>query len=112
MTHKSKLEVWQLIAIVYVVAVLALGGNPWIGVPVLLCLMLMAVPHRYVTAPDALRVSNGLVRWTIPYRAITFAGARGNRVRIRVARAAELVLAPDNPQAFVAELAERGVSVG
>src|SRR5215831_19489447 len=80
MTHKSKLEVWLVVAIVYVVAVLALGGNRWIGVPVLICLAVMAYPHRYVTAPDALRVSQGLVRWTIPYRAITFVRAAGSRV--------------------------------
>ena len=105
MTHKSKLEVWLVVAIVYVVAVLALGGNRWIGVPVLLCLVLMAKPHRYETAPDALRVSAGLVRWTIPYRAITFIGASGPRIAIRVGNDPELLLAPDDPKAFVADVA-------
>jgi hypothetical protein len=106
MTHKSKLEVWLVIAIVYVVAVLALGGNRWIGVPVLICLGVMAYPHRYVTAPDALRVSLGLVRWTIPYRAITFARAAGSRVAIRVGRDPELLLAPNDPAAFLADVAK------
>jgi hypothetical protein len=106
MTHKSKLEVWLLAAIVYVVVVLALGGNRWIGVPVLICLSLMAYPHRYITAPDALRVRTGLVRWTIPYRAITFVGALGTRVAVRVANEPELLLAPDDPAAFVADVAK------
>jgi PH (Pleckstrin Homology) domain-containing protein len=111
MTHKSKLEVWHYAAIAYTLAVLALGGNPWIGVPVLICLLYMAVPHRYVTAPDALRVSAGLVRWTIPYPAITCVGTLGNRVAIRVGRAPELLLAPDNPDAFLSEL-RKHVQIG
>jgi len=105
MTHKSKLQVWQLVAILYVAAVLALGGNPWIGVPVLICLVAMAYPHRYVTAPDALRVDAGLVRWTIPYRAITFIGALGTRIAIRVGSDPELVLTPNDPTAFLADVA-------
>jgi hypothetical protein len=104
MTHKSKLEVWLLAAILYVIAVLALGGDRWIGVPVLVCLLVMAYPHRYVLAPDALRVKAGMVRWTIPYRAITFVETMGNRISIRVGRDPELVLAPDDPAAFVEEL--------
>jgi hypothetical protein len=111
MTHKSKLEVWHLVAIIYVVVVLALGGNPWIGVPVLICLILMAYPHRYVTAPDALRVKAGLVRWTIPYRAITSVGAIGAHIAIRVGRDPELLLNPEDPAAFVAEVARRAPHV-
>jgi hypothetical protein len=104
MTHTSKLEVWLLAAILYVVAVLALGGNPWIGVPVLICLLYMAYPQRYIPAPDALRVSAGLVRWTIPYRAITVVRPLGGRIAIRVGRDSELLLAPADPDAFVADV--------
>jgi hypothetical protein len=104
MTHTSKFEVWLLAAILYAVAVLLLGGNPWIGVPVLICLLYMAYPQRYTTAPDALRVSAGLVRWTIPYRAITRVGAVGDRIAIRVGRDSEIVLAPEDPAAFVADV--------
>src|ERR1044071_5986445 len=104
MTHKSKLEVWHYAAIAYTLAVLLLGGNPWIGVPVLICLLYMAYPQRYVTAPDALRVKAGLVRWTIPYCAITWLGPQGNRIAIRVGRDSELVLTPENPAAFVADV--------
>jgi hypothetical protein len=104
MTHQSKLEVWLLAAILYVVAVLLLGGNPWIGVPVLVCLLYMAYPQRYITAPDALRVSAGLVRWTIPYRAITIVRPLGHRIAIRVGRDSELFLTPEDPDAFVADV--------
>jgi hypothetical protein len=104
MKHQSKLEVWLLAAIVYVIAVLLLGGNPWIGVPVLICLLYMAYPQQYITAPDALRVSAGLVRWTIPYRAITGVGSHGTRIAIRVGRDSELVLTPADPAAFVADV--------
>ena len=47
---------WLLAAILYVTGVLAAGGNRWIGGPVLLVLLLMALPQEYVTAPEALRV--------------------------------------------------------
>jgi len=112
MTHRSRLEVWLFLAIAYVLIVLALGGNRWIGIPVLGCLILMAYPHRYITAPDALRVRAGLVRWTIPYRAITFVGKSapnpllGSRIAIRVANEPELLLAPDDPAAFFADVAK------
>jgi hypothetical protein len=56
MRHTSKVEVWLLAAILYVTGVLAAGGNRWIGGPVLLVLLLMALPQEYVTAPEALRV--------------------------------------------------------
>ena len=56
MKHRSKVEVWLFAAILYVVGVLAAGGNRWIGGPVLLVLLLIALPQEYVTAPEALRV--------------------------------------------------------
>ena len=36
---------WLLAAILYVTGVLAAGGNRWIGGPVLLVLVLMALPQ-------------------------------------------------------------------
>jgi len=88
--------VWLFAAILYVVGVLAAGGNRWIGGPVLLVLLLIALPQEYVTAPEALRVRAGLTRWAIPYGAITFVGESslgpvlGKRVAVRImlARAA------------------------
>jgi len=52
--------VWLFAAILYVVGVLAAGGNRWIGGPVLLVLLLIALPQEYVTAPEGLRVRAGL----------------------------------------------------
>jgi hypothetical protein len=111
MRHTSKVEVWLFAAILYVVGVLAAGGNRWIGGPVLLVLLLIALPQEYVTAPEALRVRAGLTRWAIPYGAITFVGESslgpvlGKRVAVRIGRDSEILLAPDDPGAFFADVA-------
>ena len=111
MRHTSKVEVWLFAAILYVTGVLAAGGNCWIGGPVLLVLLLMALPQEYVTAPEALRVRTGLTRWAIPYAAITFVGESslgpvlGKRIAVRVGRDSELLLAPDDPGKFFADVA-------
>ncbi len=102
---------WLFAAILYVVGVLAAGGNRWIGGPVLLVLLLIALPQEYVTAPEALRVRAGLTRWAIPYTAITFVGESslgpmlGKRVAVRMGRDSEILLAPDDPGAFFADVA-------
>jgi hypothetical protein len=111
MRHKSKLEVWLFGAIIFVIGVMAAGGNYWIGCPVLLILTLMAIPQEYVTAPDALRVRAGLTNWAIPYGAIlrveesSLGPVLGNRVAVRIAGDEELMLAPDDPGAFFADVA-------
>ena len=105
MTHRSKLEVWLFAAIFYLVVVLALWGDYWVGAPVLLILLILSFPHSYVLAPDALRVRAGITRWVIPYRAIRFVTARGEQVSIRVGDHDEMVLAPTDPQAFCADVA-------
>jgi len=109
MRHTSKVEVWLLAAILYVTGVLAAGGNRWIGGPVLLVLLLMALPQEYVTAPEALRVRAGITRWAIPYAAITFVGESSlgpvKRIAMRMGRDSELLLAPDDPGKFFADVA-------
>jgi hypothetical protein len=109
MRHRSKVEVWLLAAILYVTGVLAAGGNRWIGGPVLLVLLLMALPQEYVTAPEALRVRAGITRWAIPYAAITFVGESSlgpvKRIAVRMGRDSELLLAPDDPGKFFADVA-------
>ena len=105
MTHRSKLEVWLVAAIFYVVLVLALWGDYWVGAPVLLILLILSFPHSYVPAPEGLRVRAGITRWLIPYRAITFVRPRGERVSIRVGEHEEMVLAPSDPDAFCADVA-------
>jgi hypothetical protein len=78
---------------------------------VLLVLLLIALPQEYVTAPEALRVRAGLTRWAIPYAAITFVGESslgpvlGKRVAVRIGRDSEILLAPDDPGAFFADVA-------
>jgi hypothetical protein len=107
MIHRSKLEVWLFAAIFYVVAVLALWGDYWIGAPVLLILLILSFPHSYVLAPDALRVRAGIARWVIPYRAIAIVRPRGERISIRMEDNEEMVLAPSDPRAFCADVAAR-----
>ena len=100
---------WLLAAILYVTAVLAAGGNRWIGGPVLLVLLLMALPQEYVTAPEALRVRAGITRCAIPYGAITFVGESSlgpvKRIAVRIGRDSEIFLAPDDPGRFFADVA-------
>src|ERR1019366_250402 len=111
MKHRSKVEVWLFSAILYVVGVLAAGGNCWTGGPGLLGLRLTPLPQEYVAAPEALRGRTGLTRWAIPYAAITFVGESslgpvlGKRVAVRMGRDSEILLAPDDPGAFFADVA-------
>jgi hypothetical protein len=105
MTHRSKLEVWLVAAVFYVVVVLALWGDYWVGAPVLLILLILSFPHSYVLAPEGLRVRTGITRWVIPYRAIMTVRPRGQRVAIRVGHDEEMVLAPADPEAFCADVA-------
>lgn len=107
MTHRSKLEVWLVAAVFYVVLALALWGDYWVGAPVLLILLILSFPHSYVLAPEGLRVRAGITRWVIPYRAITFVRPSGQRVSIRVGENQEMVLAPSDPNAFCADVAAR-----
>src|SRR5438309_4151470 len=107
MTHRSKLEVWLFAAIFYVVAVLALGGDYWIGAPVLLILLILSFPHSYVLAPEGLRVRAGIARWVIPYQAITIVRHRGARIAIRMGDDEEMGLNPADPRAFCADVAAR-----
>jgi hypothetical protein len=105
MTHRSKLEVWLFAAIFYVVLVLALWGDYWVGAPVLLILLILSFPHSYVVAPEELRVRAGITRWVIPYRAIRLVRPDGQSVAIRVGDHEELVLAPADPAAFCKDVA-------
>ncbi len=105
MTHRSKLEVWLVAAVFYVVVALALWGDYWVGAPVLLILLILSFPHSYVLAPEGLRVRTGITRWVIPYRAITIVRPRGERVAIGVGSDEEMVLAPSDPKAFCADVA-------
>ena len=105
MVHRSKLEVWLFAAIFYIVAVLAVDGDYWIGAPVLLILLILSFPHTYVLARDGLRVRAGLARWVIPYQGIALVESSGGHVAIRFPDRRQMVLAPSDPEAFCADVA-------
>jgi hypothetical protein len=108
MTHKAKLDVCLLATIAFGVAVVALGANRWIAGSVLVALMLCAYPQSYVTTADALEVHAGVSRSAIPYSAITFLGPEGaGRVRVQYGVGSQLLLAPEDPAAFLSDIAKR-----
>jgi len=109
MTHKSKVDVWIVSAILVAILVLAAGGNHWIAGPVLLVLMLCAWPQSFQTTPAGLLVRAGLVSRFVPYQLISFvgpagAGAWAGQVAILYGPAGELLLAPADVDAFLADM--------
>ncbi len=117
MNHKAKLDVWTVAAILFAFAVLLLGGNRWVVGPVLLVLLICAYPQSYVTTPGGLLVRAGLSRRLIPYETITFVGPgsdrHGNfglladRIVIHYGLASELMIAPADRGAFLADISAR-----
>jgi hypothetical protein len=115
MTHKSKLDWWLPSAIVLAFAAFVVTHSYWIAGPVLLILMLCAYPQTYETTPQGLIVHAALMRHRIPYQVITFVGPvtdRGGRavlsagrVKIQYGLAAELLIAPADRDAFLADMA-------
>ena|SRR5579863_2881034 len=107
MTYDAKFD-WSLAAvIVAAIALLVVGGNYWVGGPVLVVLLLSAYPQTYETTPAGLVVRAAFMRQLIPYRVMTFVGPAANRVRIRYGLKSELVIAPAHPDKFLADLSAR-----
>jgi hypothetical protein len=107
MTYDAKFD-WPLAAVIAAaIALLVMGGNYWVGGPVLGVLLLCAYPQTYEIAPTGLVVRAAFVSQTIPYRVMTFVGPSANRVRIRYGLKSELVIAPVHQEKFLAELTAR-----
>jgi hypothetical protein len=107
MRHDAKFDWWLGGAIALGILVLLVGGDYWIAAPVLLVLFLCAYPQSYVTTPSGLLLRAGIVRRIIPYQAITFIGPSAGQpapwfetVRIQYGRNTELLIAPEDPDAF------------
>jgi hypothetical protein len=107
MTHQGKMDWWIAAAIALAIIVLLLGVNYWIAGPVLLVLLICAYPQTYRTTREGLLIRGGLWRRSIPYEAITFVGPiSDDRVRIQYGLASELRIAPEDPRAFLADIAK------
>jgi hypothetical protein len=108
MRHKSKPDRCVYAGILAAGTALFLHVGYWIAGPVLLILLLCAYPQSYEITAHELVINDSLTRRRIPYDAITGAAALpGGRVRIRYAAASEIVIAPADPEAFLAALAPR-----
>jgi hypothetical protein len=116
MTYHSKVDVYILAAIVLAIGVFLLGDY-WIAGPILLILMLCAYPQSYETQPEALVVRTALAKVLIPYRTISYIGPASehhgafsftaDRIRIQYGLAADILIAPANQNAFLADMAKR-----
>ena len=107
MTYDAKFDWWLAVVIAVAVALLVVGGNYWVGGPVLAVLLLSAYPQTYETTPTGLLVRAAFTRQLIPYRVMTFIGPSAHRVRIRYGMKSELVVAPADLEKFLADLSTR-----
>src|SRR5690242_17991386 len=107
MRHKSKPDRCVYAGILAAGTALFLHVGYWIAGPVLLILLLCAYPQSYEIGARELIVNDALTRRRIPYDAIASARRAGRRVHIHYGAASELVIAPADPQAFLAALLPR-----
>jgi hypothetical protein len=108
MTHSSRIDWCALLSVAAAIGAILLGASYWIGGPVLLVLLLCAYPQSYETTVRGLMVRDALTRRLFPYATITLVtpASRG-RLRIQCGLASEIILAPVDPESFVADLAAR-----
>ena len=107
MTYDAKFDWWLAATIAAAIALLVVGGNYWVGGPILAVLLLSAYPQTYEITPTGLLVRAALFRELIPYRVMTFVGPAANRVRIRYGLKSELLIAPAQQEKFLADLTAR-----
>jgi len=116
MTHKSKVDVYILAAMLLAVFVF-LMGDYWIAGPVLLVLALCAYPQSYHTTPQGLVIRTVLSKAVVPYETISYVGPASEErssfsltpegVRIRYGLASEILISPADPRSFFADMAKR-----
>jgi Bacterial PH domain len=116
MTHRAKVDVYILAAIILAMIVFLLGDY-WIAGPILLILFLCAYPQSYETTARALVIRLALCRHVIPYSAIHYVGPSAedagpapltpDGVKIQYGRAAEILISPADREAFFRDLAAR-----
>jgi len=115
MTYTSKTD-WWIVAAICLAILVFMMGDYWVAGPTLLILFLCAYPQTYVTTPEGLVIRTALGRQLIPYRVISFVGPgteRGafaeaaERLRIRYGLASEILITPEDPDQFFADVAKR-----
>lgn len=112
MTHDAKFDWWSMGAIAFGMLVVLAGGDYWIAGPVLLVLALCAYPQSYVTTSAGLLVRAGVMRRMTPYQSITFVEpVEADTVKLQYGQNS-LLLAPEDPDAFFRDLANRAPHLG
>ncbi len=117
MSYKAKIDWWIAAAILIGVAAPFAGCKLWITVPLFLGVGICGYPQSYQTTEKGLVIRAGLVKRVIPYEAIAFIGPSEkedlgltlslDRVKIRLATGGELLIAPADYRAFLADMAKR-----
>ncbi len=116
MTHKSKVDVYVVSAILLALFVFVLGDY-WIAGPILLVLFLCAYPQCYETTAYGLVIRTAVARYMIPYSAISYVGPsveEGRRfgvtedhIRIEYGPSSEVLIEPADRDAFLRDMAAR-----
>ena len=115
MRHQAKVDWWiVLVVLVGVLAPLA-SRTYWASGMIVGLVVLGALPQSYRTTPRGLLIRAGLTKRLVPYEAITFVGPAlqgaqsvalsRDRVKVAWGPASELLIAPANREAFVADVA-------
>jgi hypothetical protein len=113
MAHKSRIDWCILGSIALAIGAVVLRATCWIAGPVLLILLLCAYPQTYQTTNHGLVVRDALTSRLIPYDQITAVGTetagvlRPKRLRLHYGMGSNLVLAPADGDALLADLAAR-----
>ena len=117
MTHRAKLDWWIIAALGLGVLGPFAGFRLWLTIPLFLAVGICGCPQYYQTGDRGLVIHSGLVRRTIPYEAILFAGPAPepgaplplslDRIRIEYGKGAQTLIAPADREAFLRDLAAR-----
>ena len=117
MRHAAKIDAWIVVAILAGTVAPVLSHAYWASGFVLAILLIAVYPQFYKTTPTGLVIYAGLTRRFVPYETITFIGPSSNarssvalsmdRVKIQWGPASEILIAPEDADAFFADMAAR-----
>jgi hypothetical protein len=117
MTYRAKIDWWIIAALGLGVLGPFCGFRLWLTIPLFLAVGICGYPQCYETTARGLVIRAGLTRRTIPYEAIQFVGPAAQtglgltlaveRVRVQYGENAYEMIAPDDRDAFLADVAAR-----